>query len=145
MIESHAVGRPSSYTTERGESICLLIETHARGLRWLAEHFPDVVPTVTTIQRWLVAHDEFRARYARAKDVQADLLIEEALDILDNVEPFGMGSVPNAIVSKAREQATHRRWMAGRLAPKRWGDRMEHDVGSTAADTIAQLVKRASE
>lgn len=139
-----SAGRPSEYTPERGAAICELISQSDRGLDYLHEQDPATVPHRVTILRWLNEHEEFRTRYALARQEQADYIADAATKILDECEPRGGGSMPSALVAKAREQAQHRRWMAGRLAPKRWGDRVEHELGEKAAGTLSELVKSAS-
>jgi hypothetical protein len=76
--------------------------------------------------------------------MQTEYIVGEGQRIIDECEPCGDGSMPSALVAKAKEQAQHRRWVASRLAPKRWGDRVEHELGDQAAGTIAELVKSAS-
>ena len=61
----------------------------------------------------------FLERYARARDAQADKLFKECLEIADKATPEN--------VSVARLQVDTRKWAAARLAPKKYGDRVEHD------------------
>jgi hypothetical protein len=54
----------------------------------------------------------------------ADKLFKECLEIADKATPEN--------VSVARLQVDTRKWAAARLAPKKYGDRISHDVhGST--------------
>ena len=76
---------------------------------------------------------------------EPEFIVDAAQEIIDKVTPEGQGGVAGARVAKAKEQAQHRRWVASRLHSKRWGDRVEHDVSDQTANTIADLVKRASE
>jgi hypothetical protein len=64
---------------------------------------------------------EFREKYARAREAQADGLVTRMMQIVENAV------VENAAISKARLQFDAMRWHAGKLAPKRYGDRVEHD------------------
>jgi Tfp pilus assembly protein PilF len=61
----------------------------------------------------------FLERYARARDAQADKFFKECLEIADKATPEN--------VSVARLQVDTRKWAAARLAPKKYGDRVEHD------------------
>ena len=67
-------------------------------------------------------NDDFRDQYARAREEQADTLAAKIMTVVDGVEP------EPGKVSKARLQFDAYRWHAGKLAPKKYGDRVEHDV-----------------
>jgi len=69
----------------------------------------------------LTNHD-FRDQYARAREEQADTLAAKIMTVVDGVEP------EPGKVSKARLQFDAYRWHAGKLAPKKYGDRVEHEV-----------------
>jgi hypothetical protein len=63
-----------------------------------------------------------RDQYARAREEQADTLAAKIMTVVDGVEP------EPGKVSKARLQFDAYRWHAGKLAPKKYGDRISHDV-----------------
>ena len=42
------------------------------------------MPDVRTVYRWLEAHDDFRQKYARARERQADVLAGQILEISDD-------------------------------------------------------------
>ena len=73
---------------------------------------------------WLRENEDFLERYARAREAQADKLFKESLEIADKATPEN--------VSVARLQVDTRKWAAARLAPKKYGDRVEHDVKGLA-------------
>lgn len=75
------------------------------------------MPSKTTVMRWLNDDEEFRDQYARAKDEQADVLFEDVLDIADNATPEE--------VAVARLRIDARKWMAGKLRPKKYGDKVD--------------------
>jgi len=63
-------------------------------------------------------------RDTRAREAQADKLFKECLEIADKATPEN--------VNVARLQVDTRKWAAARLAPKKYGDHISHDVhGST--------------
>jgi len=64
---------------------------------------------------------EFAEQYARAREDQAENLVARAMKIVDEVK------AETAEVSRARLQFDAFRWHAGKLAPKKYGDRVEHD------------------
>lgn len=74
--------------------------------------------------------------YARAVELRADLLADEALHIADgDNDP-----------AKARNQIQVRQWLASKLYAKRYGDRIDLnvtqtlDIGSTLAEARARLL-----
>lgn len=68
--------------------------------------------------------------YARAQEMRADLLADEALHIADNEND----------AAKARNQITVRQWLASKLHAKRYGDRIDLNVTQTV-DISATLAE----
>jgi hypothetical protein len=64
--------------------------------------------------------EDFLERYARAREAQADKLFKECLTIADAARPED--------VNVARLRVDTRKWAAARLAPKKYGDRVSHNV-----------------
>src|SRR6266446_8491317 len=59
--------------------------------------------------------------YARAREERADLLAKEILEIAD-------APCKDAVeVAHARNRLDTRKWLASKLAPRKYGDRVEHD------------------
>lgn len=96
--------------------------------------------------RWLDGQQEFRAQYARARDVGLDFLAEEILRIADTPQ-IGTKSVSKAtgleitegdMIDHRRLQVEARKWYLSKLAPKRYGDKLELagaiTVNKSAAD-----------
>lgn len=75
------------------------------------------MPAMSTVFKWLANDETFAEQYARAKEEQADRLFEQVLEIADGAKPD--------TVSVARLQIDARKWMAGKLRPKKYGDRLE--------------------
>lgn len=97
----------------------------------------DNMPGKTTVMRWL-AEDEvgtLRDQYVRARECQADTLFEEILEIADDARNDWMernhgeddrGWVVNGEnVQRSRLRVDARRWMAGKLRPKVYGDKLD--------------------
>lgn len=122
-------GRPSKYTAEIAEKICLMIASSTYGLRRICKENLDM-PSPETICRWRARHPEFCQQYARAREVQADLLAEEIIDIADDDSQDQMltetGIKPNAeFIQRSRLRIEARKWMACKLLPKIYGDKSE--------------------
>lgn len=99
----------------------------------------DWLPSQRTLYRRLEADDEFRQRYARARDMQADTLFDEILQIADDGRNDWMerksaenpGWVENGEALRRSEiRINARKWMAGKLRPKVYGEKIDHTIGN---------------
>lgn len=115
-------GRPSKYSDEMAEKICELISS-GMSLRTVCSQ--DGMPSAVTVCKWLSENDEFSKQYARAREEQAVSFADEIIQIADSVEP------DSAAVAKAKLQIDSRKWLAARMAPKKYGDKQEIDVKSS--------------
>lgn len=104
----------------------------------------DGMPNKSTVFRWLAAREDFRDQYARARDAQADALAEETLDIADEAsndwmarnDPENPGWVVNGEhIQRSRLRVDARKWFASKVAPKKYGEKLE-----LAGDPSAPLV-----
>jgi hypothetical protein len=91
------------------------------------------MPARATVLRWLAQpeHSVFRDQYARAREVQADVLAEEIIDIADDraADAIVMGEggrvvVDHENVQRARLRVDARKWFCSKVAPKKYGDRL---------------------
>lgn len=94
------------------------------------------MPSVRTVLRWLREDkDGFCAQYARAKEEQADMMIEEMIDISDDgtndlmtIEKGDMSyEIENKeVTNRSKLRVDTRKWIASKLKPKKYGDKLEH-------------------
>lgn len=63
--------------------------------------------------KWIGENDKFRDNYARAREAQADYLADGILDISDD------SNLPS---DDRRVRIDARKWIAGKLKPKKYGD-----------------------
>ena len=123
-----AIGRPSSFTDEKADTIC---DRLASGESLVAICASDEMPSTVTVFRWLAANESFRCKYARAREAQADVLFDEILDIADEksrdtIKGKSGEDIPdNEWISRSRLRIDARKWMAGKLRPKVYGDKLE--------------------
>lgn len=118
IMTKKKMGRPSSYTPETGAKIAALIAMGWSAKKICAE---DDMPSLPTFFNWLRIEPDFLNLYTRAKEEQADALIEEMLDIADDSQ--GDSKVKS---QRDRLRIETRKWLASKLKPKRYGDRMIH-------------------
>lgn len=69
---------------------------------------------------------EFRGMYEKAIESRADRLAEEILELADQEMPDGLeGPMASAWVQQKRMQVDARKWVASKLKPKVYGDRID--------------------
>lgn len=152
------MARPSEFTQEVATAICEQISTTNKSLKTICEG--EGMPSVGTIYNWFKAYPSFLEEYTRAKDQQADLIFEEILEIADTckegvrVKTIGEGENAKTetqtgdMVERSKLQVDARKWVAARLAPKRYGDFARNEVsgpdgGPLEIRSIAGLLEKA--
>jgi hypothetical protein len=127
-----SVGRPTSYTPELVDTIC---ERLAQGQSLVEICRDGDMPSRNAVYAWLARHPEFHDKYARARQVQADAIFDEILEIADDasndwMERGGEGDlgwqVNGENIQRSRLRIDARKWMAGKLKPKVYGERVLH-------------------
>lgn len=129
-------GRPSDYTPELSDQICAAI---SQGLSLRTICSADDMPCMATIFNWLRTNPQFLEQYEKAKEEQADALAEEMLDIADDgsndwMERTGKDgesigwAVNGEHVQRSRLRLDTRKWIASKLKPKKYGDRITNEL-----------------
>lgn len=113
-------GRPSIYTQEIADLICQKL---AEGMSLRAICRSEGMPNEATVRQWAVDDREgFYSQYTRSRDIGLDCMADEVQEIAD-----GDGDV-----ARDRLRFDSRRWYLSKLAPKRYGDKLQAEV--TGAD-----------
>lgn len=119
-----------AFSQEVFDAICERI-ADGESLRAICED--EDMPNKATVMRWLAADKSLSDQYARAREAQADTLFEEILDIADDARNDWMerrgqddaGWQANGEhIQRARLRVEARKWMAGKLRPKVYGDKV---------------------
>lgn len=122
------MGRQSTFTQEVADEIC---DRLAEGESLRAICKDEGMPSVGTVCRWLGESDTLQKQYARARELQADTLFDEVLHIADNQQIGEKRKVTNDgkeevstgdMIEHRRLQIDARKWMAGKLRPKKYGE-----------------------
>ena len=108
------MGRPSIYSEELAEKILARI---ADGESVLDIADDASMPAAATIYVWARKHPDFQDRYTRARMIQAERMFEDLVRISD-----GGGDV-----ARDRLRVDTRKWFLSKLAPKIYGDRIQHE------------------
>lgn len=147
------MARPSKYSPQLADAICDLL-VDGKSLRTICS--TAKMPSRSTVIRWLAENEAFRNQYARARELQADTLAEEILDIADKavlgerLKKDGKGKVlerqTGDMVERSRLRVDVRKWYAGKLQPKKYGERvaLDHGVQDNLADQLRAARERAA-
>ena len=130
-------GRPTLYSLEIALEICDRI---ADGESLVKICSDPKMPKKTAVYEWLLRHKEFAEIYARAREDQADTLADEIHAISDElpqqiVDDKGKTRYDSAYVQWQKNRVDARKWVAAKLKPKKYSDRIAH-VGDQEADSI---------
>lgn len=134
-------GRPTDYSAEYCDAIC---ERLADGESLRAICSDDEMPNRATVFRWLNKYKEFSDQYARAREEQAEALADDLVDIADEqctmvrADKHGTKADDDegntevvfdaTAVARNRLRIDARKWVAAKLKPKKYGDRVDSTV-----------------
>lgn len=145
------MGRPSSFTQEKADLICEKLAS-GQSLRSICEG--DEFPSKITVLRWLRENEAFRAQYTRAREDQAETIFDEMLEIADDGEfdyetkTRDDGSEYEAVnhdhIQRAKLRIEARKWVLGKMAPKKYGDRIDLNHGGQKDNPIMALIAEVS-
>lgn len=124
---------PIKYSDALADEIIDTVRTTTKGIRVLCAENPHW-PEMQSIYRWMDKHKEFGERYALAKARQVELLAEEALDVAYNgsgdtyTDSHGNVRCDNEWVQRSRLKVDTIKWIASKLAPKIYGERVHKEI-----------------
>ncbi len=128
-----SLGRPTIFSDELATEICTQL-AEGNSLRSICEK-PEM-PNIGTVLRWVLdgKHEEFSKQYEMARDIQADVWADEIIHI-SNTPQKGVktkttsdGKVETQegdMTEHRKLQIDARKWIAARLKPKKYGDKIE--------------------
>lgn len=125
-----------------GESLRQILET-------------DGMPASSTVFKWLSDDASFSEQYARAREAQADAVFDDILSIADDGRNDWMQRnygeetrwVENGeAIRRSQLRIDARKWMAGKLKPKKYGERLDlHHSGGIETMSEEQVNARLAE
>jgi IS30 family transposase len=117
-------GAPSTYREELGNEIVTRL-ANGQSLHSICKL--DHMPHISTIYDWIAKEPSFAEHYGRAREHAAHTLFDQMLDIADDSsrDLLEDGSANNAAIARARLQIETRARVAGKLAPRVYGERIE--------------------
>lgn len=132
-VAKKKMGRPTKYSPEITAEILTRL-TEGESLRSIVKDAH--MPPQSTVYEWLVAKPEFAEQYAYARDQQADTLADEIIAIADetpDLDPVYSKDgelieikLHSAYIQWQKNRVDARKWVAAKLKPKKYGDRVTH-------------------
>jgi hypothetical protein len=132
------------------------------GINAVCDQIADCVPlrkiaesagvSVGTLCGWL-ASSEHAEQYLRAREAQADHFAAEILSIADErsndtyTDSDGIKRTDHDAIARSRLRVEARKWLASKMYPKKYGDRVAVDQTVTAsplADAFARMTANGS-
>jgi hypothetical protein len=122
-------GRPSIFSEELADLICSRL---AEGDSLRAICRDEAMPSVGTVCRWLNENAKFQEQYTSAREIQAETFADELVLIADTpligtkTKTVGdkIETIEGDMIEHRRLQVDTRKWVAARLLPKKYGDKL---------------------
>jgi hypothetical protein len=84
------------------------------------------MPTRKSFFLWVAQDEKLRARYESALFARSYVMVDELLEIADSEIPeTGDGKKDWQAIQKHKLQVDTRKWLLSKLAPKKYGDKLE--------------------
>jgi hypothetical protein len=142
------MARPKSIKADIAAQICGRL-AGGESLRSICSD--EGMPDKSTVFRALADDTAFRDQYARAREAQADAIFDEILDIADDGSNDWMerhddqgGNIGwkenGEAIGRSRLRIDARKWMAGKLRPKVYGEKL--DLNHEAGDSLTAFLDR---
>lgn len=144
-------GRPDTYDPTIASRICELL---AQGMSLRSVCRQEGMPPESTVRLWVVDDREgFAAHYTRARDIGMDALADELLEISDTpvvgkktkVAGDKTETTEGDMIEHRRLQVDARKWYLSKVAPKKYGERLELAGEVQVNHSLADRVKRAKD
>ncbi len=121
------MGKPTEFSQELADDIC---EKLADGQSLRSICAAPSMPTKAAVFRWLGAYPKFADQYGRARETQADSYFDDIADIADDKK---------LDANDKRIRIDARKWMAGKLRPKRYGDKTQTEISGPNGGPIQHV------
>lgn len=127
--------RGSGYRVAIGKKICAQLLLGVP-LRKICE--APGMPNANTVYTWLEEHPDFEILYRRARELRAEVMLDEIIEIADDgrndtyiVEDNNGKEIVKTdydVIARSRLRVDTRKWAMGRIAPKRYGDKIHQEI-----------------
>ena len=139
--QKRPAGRPTSFSEEKARIICDRL-ADGESLRSICRD--EGMPVLQTVYGWMNSRPSFLEQYLRAREEQAethaDIIVDlsdatpETLPVYDKEGNVIELKLDSAWVQWMRQRIEARKWVASKLRPKRYGDKVS--VGGDAENPV---------
>jgi len=125
------------YTPELFDEICNLIAYSDRGLVSICK---EKGLNANSFYEWVAKDKELGDKYARARELQAEYLADQIIEIADDgtndymVITKGDASYnveDREVTNRSKLRVDARKWKASKLAPKKYGDKVSTELSGS--------------
>src|SRR5262249_20883147 len=130
------IGQPTNYSDEWARQFCDLI-SQGKSMADICKQ--EGQPSRDSVYAWMREREDFSDMYARAREERADLLFERIAAIAEDAtgnyvkKEDGTLVVDHENIQRSRLRVDTMKWMASKLAPRKYGDHVEHDAKSNVS------------
>lgn len=102
----------------------------------------DDMPSRKSFFQWVKENPEIQAQYEFAIQMRADKLAEDILAIADDgmsdtyTDENGNERTNQEVIARSRLRVDARKWLAGKMAPKKYGDKLDVEANLTGTVVI---------
>ena len=122
------------------DEICVRI-AEGESLRKICKD--EKMPSLVAVWKWLNNSEELVKQYTRAREEQAETLVDEMIDIADYkrddtyLDEHGNEIINQEVIARSRLRVDARKWVASKLKPKKFGDytKIQAEVKDTSASS----------
>jgi hypothetical protein len=122
------------------DEICVRI-AEGESLRKICKD--EKMPSLVAVWKWLNNSEELVKQYTRAREEQAETLVDEMIDIADYkrddtyLDENGNEIINQEVIARSRLRVDARKWVASKLKPKKFGDytKIQAEVKDTSASS----------
>jgi hypothetical protein len=115
------MGRPALFNADLAAEVLSRL-AEGRSLRSVCQD--EEMPSISTVMKWLREDDAFSQQYACAREARADVMFEE----LDDVSEDAAGADSAVKVAGLRLKADNIKWKLARMAPKKYGEKIQTEL-----------------
>lgn len=125
---------------KKSEAIEIILDRISEGesVRSILDHANrDRLPSFRTFLEWVEKDESLSKQYARAMEIRAAGIFDQMLDIADesnadiDITEDGKIRVNGELVQRSRLKIDARKWVLGKMNPKKYGDKVELDHKSS--------------
>ena len=141
------MGRPSLYSDQLAEKICEML---ASGLSLRAICQEPQFPTEAAVRLWVIEdRSGFSSRYVRARNIGLDCLADRIIELAETAvigekrvqkADGGIEITTGDCVDRSRLAVDAAKWYLSKVAPKRYGERLEL-AGDQKAPLTIKIVR----